>query len=104
MYIFSDLILFQSLGALTLENYTWHTKDEKYYEDCFSNLTKLVLKNPKMVGIDVEFLDKLGNWCKNLKNFTLTLYYRDMFTRVLKYKSKNFFPQLESLTIGKSNK
>ena len=87
---------------MTLENYTWHTKDEKYYEDCFSNLTKLVLKNPKMVGIDVEFLDKLGNWCKNLKNFTLTLYYRDMFTRVLKYKSKNFFPQLESLTIGKS--
>ena len=98
----SDSILFQSLGALILENYTWHTKDEKYYEDCFSNLTKLVLKNPKMVGIDVEFLDKLGNWCKNLKNFTLTLYYRDMFTRVLKYKSKNFFPQLESLTIGKS--
>ena len=90
---------FQSLESLTLENYTWHTKDEKYYEDCFSNLTKLVLKNPKMVGIDVEFLDKLGNWCRNLDSITLTLYYRDSFTRVYKFKSKNFFPKLESLTI-----
>jgi len=89
----------KSLGSLTLENYTWHTKDEKYYEDCFSNLTKLVLKNPKMVGIDVEFLDKLGNWCKNLTTLTLTLYYRDSFTRVYKFKNTTFFPNLESLTI-----
>ena len=52
-----------------------------------------------MVGIDVEFLDKLGNWCRNLDSITLTLYYRDSFTRVYKFKSKNFFPKLESLTI-----
>ena len=96
---FHKFFLFQSLGSLTLENYTWHTKDEKYYEDCFSNLTKLVLKNPKMVGIDVEFLDKLGNWCKNLTTLTLTLYYRDSFTRVYKFKNTTFFPNLESLTI-----
>ena len=89
----------KSLESLTLENYTWLTRDEKYYEACFSNLTKLVLKNPKMVGIDVEFLDKLGSWCQNLTSFTLTLYYRDTFTRVYKFKSKNFFPKLESLTI-----
>ena len=90
--LFRQLFLFPSLGSLTLENYTWHTKDEKYYEDCFSNLTKLVLKNPKMVGIDVEFLDKLGNWCKNLTTLTLTLYDRDSFTRVYKFKNTTSFP------------
>ena len=89
----------KALESLTLENYSWHTRDEKFYQDCFLNLTKLVLKNPKMIGIDVEFIDKLGNWCKHLKSFTLTLYYRDMFTRVYKFKGKNFFPKLESLTI-----
>ena len=89
----------KALESLTLENYSWHTRDEKFYQDCFLNLTKLVLKNPKMIGIDVEFIDKLGNWCTHLKSFTLTLYYRDMFTRVYKFKGKNFFPKLESLTI-----
>ena len=97
--MFSALTRMKSLECLTLENYTWHARDEKYYQDCFSNLTKLVLKNPKMIGIDVEFLEKLGVWCKQLNSFTLTLYYRDMFTRVYKFKPQNFFPQLESLTI-----
>ena len=72
----------KALECLTLENYTWHLRDEQYYEECFSHLTKLVLKNPKMIGIDVEFLEKLGEWCINLKNLTITLYHRDIFTRV----------------------
>lgn len=89
----------KGLDSLTLENYTWHSRDEKYYQACFSNLTKLVLKNPKMIGIDVEFLEKLGEWCKVLKSLTITLYHRDLFSRVYKFRGPNFFPTLEALTI-----
>lgn len=89
----------KALESLTLENYSWHSRDERYYQDCFSRLTKLVLKNPKMIGIDVEFLEKLGDWCQNLKSLTITLYHKDLFTRVYKFRGKDFFPKLDSLTI-----
>ena len=77
---------------------------------CFSNLTRLVLKNPKMIAIDVEFIEKLGRWCSpNLQSLSITLYYRDLFNKVHKFKnpvignsktnSIGFLSKLESLTI-----
>ena len=85
----------------------------RYYQICFSNLTRLVLKNPKMIAIDVDFVEKLGRWCSpNLKNLSITLYYRDLFSKVHKFKnpvivnsngvkstSIGFLSKLESLTI-----
>lgn len=92
------LIRMNALQALTLENYSWQLKDEKYYQQCFGNLIKLVLKNPKQINIGVDFLEKLGMWCGQLKSLAMTLYHRDLFTRVYKF-DHNFFPCLESLTI-----
>lgn len=95
-----------NLECLTLENYTWHVNDERFYQVCFSRLTRLVLKNPKMVGVDVEFLEKLGEWCCNLRSLSITLYHRDLFSRVHLFnggrytpKDYKFLPMLESLTI-----
>jgi hypothetical protein len=79
-----------SLRRLVMTNYTWlpqvppwtgllanHApQDEVFYRASFEQLTSLVLKNPKMSGINMEFLKKIGLWCVNLTTFTLTLYYR----------------------------
>ena len=76
-------------------------------------MTRLVLKNPKMIAIDVDFVEKLGRWCSpNLKSLSITLYYRDLFSKVHKFKnpvivnssgvkstSIGFLSKLESLTI-----
>ena len=51
-------------------------QDEIFYRSSFERLTSLVLKNPKMSGINMDFLRKIGRWCRNLTSFTLTLYYR----------------------------
>ena len=65
-----------------------------------------------MIAIDVDFIEKLGRWCSpNLKSLSITLYYRDMFSKVHKFKnpifvnssgvksSIGFLSKLESLTI-----
>ena len=99
-----------SLESLSLENYSWNVGDERHYALTFGRLTRLVLKNPKMVGVDVDFMDKLGTWCGALKSLSLTLYHRDLFTRVHRFNShkwstrssrsqQHFLPKLESLTI-----
>ena len=64
------------LKRLIMTNYTWIAQDEIFYRSSFERLTCLVLKNPKMSGINMEFLRKIGLWCVNLTTFTLTLYYR----------------------------
>ena len=62
-----------------------------------------------MIGIDVEFIEKLGRWCTpNLRSLSITLYHRDLFSRVHKFKLPSignantvigFLSKLESLTI-----
>ena len=66
-----------------------------------------------MIAIDVDFVEKLGRWCSpNLKSLSITLYYRDLFSKVHKFKnpvivnssgvrstSMGFLSKLESLTI-----
>ena len=95
-----------NLECLTLENYTWNSSDERFYQICFSKLTRLVLKNPKMIGVNVEFIEKLGDWCFNLKSLSVTLYHRDLLSHVHQFNSSKpsprgnkFLPRLESLTI-----
>ena len=90
---------FNSLESLELQNYSWNDRDETFYRASFSNLTRLVLKNPKQVGIDPDFIEKIGRWCSALKSFAITLYHRDLFTRVHRFASDVFFPALETLVI-----
>ena len=67
-----------------------------------------------MIAIDVDFIEKLGRWCSpNLRSLSITLYYRDLFSKVHKFKnlvvgsgsstgkatSTGFLSKLESLTI-----
>ena len=66
-----------------------------------------------MIAIDVDFVEKLGRWCSpNLQSLSITLYYRDLFNKVHKFKnpmivgsnggkptSIGFLSKLESLTI-----
>ena len=66
-----------------------------------------------MIAIDVDFVEKLGRWCSpNLQSLSITLYYRDLFSKVHKFKnpmivgsnggkptSIGFLSKLESLTI-----
>jgi len=88
------------LKRLIMTNYTWIAQDEIFYRSSFERLTCLVLKNPKMSGINMEFLRKIGGWCVNLTTFTLTLYYRDLLTSTTRVKDRSeFFPRLKSLTI-----
>jgi len=88
------------LQKLVMTNYTWVSQDDFFYQPAFERLKTLVLKNPKMSGINIEFLKKIGLWCKNLTNFTLTLYYRDLITSSVKMKKRSeFFPSLKNLTI-----
>ncbi len=89
---------FTSLESLELQNYSWNDRDEKYYKACFENLTRLVLKNPKQVGIDPEFVEKIGKWCRSLRSLAVTLYHRDMFSRVHRFPDP-FFPKLDTLVI-----
>lgn len=90
----------ESLKKLVMTNYSWAVRDEIFYQPAFENLTTLVLKNPKMAGVNLEFLKKIGSWCQNLTNFTLTLYYRDLLTTTTKVSRRaDFFPQLQCLTI-----
>eukprot|EP00092_Neocalanus_flemingeri_P033846 GFUD01036807.1.p1 GENE.GFUD01036807.1~~GFUD01036807.1.p1 ORF type:complete len:552 (+),score=114.11 GFUD01036807.1:151-1806(+) len=89
-----------SLQKLVMTNYSWVSQDDLFYQPAFERLKTLVLKNPKMSGINIDFLKKVGLWCKNLTNFTLTLYYRDLITSSIKIKNRSeFFPSLRSLTI-----
>ena len=86
------------MESLELQNYSWNDRDEKHYKTCFSNLTRLVLKNPKQIGIDPEFIEKIGKWCGNLRSLALTLYHRDLFSRVHRFCDP-FLPKLETLVI-----
>ena len=89
-----------SLQKLVMTNYSWASQDDLFYQPAFERLKTLVLKNPKMSGINIDFLKKIGLWCKNLTNFTLTLYYRDLITSTIKMTNRSeFFPSLRSLTI-----
>lgn len=105
------------LKRLIMTNYTWIAQDEIFYRSSFERLTCLVLKNPKMSGINMDFLKKIGLWCVNLTTFTLTLYYRsdnsyyetqmfklfshrDLLTSTTRVKDRSeFFPRLRNLTI-----
>ena len=90
---------FSSLESLELQNYSWNDRDETFYRSCFSKLTRLVLKNPKQIGIDPDFIEKIGRWCNALKSFAITLYHRDLFNRVHRFSRDGFLPKLETLVI-----
>ena len=95
-----SLVRSDSLQKLVMTNYSWASQDEIFYEQAFERLTTLVLKNPKMAGVNLDFLKKIGKWCVNLTSFTLTLYYRDLLTTTTNIRHRgDFFPRLRSLTI-----
>ena len=95
--------LCRPLQILKLENYTWRVRDdESLHRGIFSNLTKLVLKNPKQIQVDKGFLVKLGSYCLELKHLSFTLYQRDHFGNkayLIRARKTPFFPKLESLTL-----
>jgi len=89
-----------NLQKLVMTNYSWIAQDEIFYKPAFERLRTLVLRNPKISGVNIDFLKKIGSWCKNLTTFSLTLYYRDLLTSTVRMRDRSeFFPNLKNLTI-----
>ena len=58
----------EKLEILRLENFSWHSKDVTPLLSVFARLTKLVLKNPKQVVVDKDFIIQVlfNGWLKRV--------------------------------------
>lgn len=88
----------RTLDNLTLSCYAWNTINEIQMKTSLENLRVLMLRNPKIMGIDINFLKNLGKWCVHLESLTIALYSEVFLTSSQRISTRDvFFPKLKCL-------
>ena len=87
-----------SLEDLTLSCYAWVSFNELQLKSTVENLRVLTLRNPKILGIDINLLKNMGKWCLSLESLTIAVYNEGFVTTSHHIPDKEtFFPKLKIL-------
>ena len=89
-----------NLDTLTLSCYAWMSLNDVQIQlrQTVENLKVLTLRNPKILGIDINLLKNMGKWCIHLESLTIAVYTEGFLTSAHHIPDKvKFFPKLKTL-------